>query len=647
MIVIDFETYFDQAYSLKKLTIPEYVHDARFKMHGIAIWRPGRKSEFRADAAAAITELQAEFGQDLERTTVVCHHAQFDLYILNHLYSVRPRFLVDTLQLARHVHGSGRDGAAVALSLKALAERYGLERKLELEFMEGLREPDPQQMADLAAYACRDVEITAALMEKLLPQLTRPTVELAIQMHTVRLFTERSVRVDVEGIAELESAVLEETRQAHEAAGVTPEITASDKLFVERLECSLAMSQRSVPLKQGKKGMIPATAKDDLAMQQLLTDSDPVVAALARARVAKKSQDQKLARLGTLRRIAAATGGVLPPYLAYCGGRTGRFSGGDGFNIQNLSRNGLGGQIRGLLKARPGHVLVIADLSQIEARITAWCAGQHEMLEAFRAGRDLYSEFASQTFGREVRKPRDTDQPHVKQELTALRQVGKAAVLGLGFGQGALRFLEALQAAPETAELFATGQLNPRACREIVDRYRSGYPEIQRFWRELEDAAGASVNGGSASVGPLRLERQGETTLLWLPSGRALRYPDLRLEVIARSIKYLDRNGIVQEFTPEGHSLTYGGDTSLYGAKLCENIVQAMARDLLVEAILRMEQRGLRVLFHVHDEVIIEVPAVAADPARLLVEYELKQVPGWAEGLPVMCEVAVADRYGK
>src|SRR5690242_9169822 len=104
-LVIDLETYYAAKYSLRELSIPEYVHDSRFHVHGVALSWPDGHTEFRTDVEAALGDLQATFGIELERTTVVCHHAAFDLYLLNHRYGIRPRHFIDTLLLAYHAHG--------------------------------------------------------------------------------------------------------------------------------------------------------------------------------------------------------------------------------------------------------------------------------------------------------------------------------------------------------------------------------------------------------------------------------------------------------------------------------------------------------------------------------------------------------------
>jgi DNA polymerase bacteriophage-type len=647
LTVLDFETYYDAKYSLKKLSIPEYVHDPRFHVHGLAIRRPDGATEFVVDVPSALRRLQAEFGPDLERTIVVCHNAQFDLYILNHRYGIRPRFFIDTMFLAYHVHGRRERGEGQDATLGALARLYGLPAKGDIGFMCGVRNQDARQAAALTDYACHDAELTFQLCMRLIPLVTRPDVELRIAMHTVRLFTERGILIDQAGIGGLEKRIGNQTKTFLDAAKVTKEAVANDEDFNRLLEEALVRTGRKVPLKRGKRGWIPATAKKDAAMLALQDDDDDVVAALANVRLNLKGETQQIARLGKLQRIAAATGGVLPPCLVYYGCHTGRFAGSGGLNIQNLPKQGLGGDVRRLLIARPGHVFIMADFAQIEARITAWFAGQEDQVEAFRAGRDQYSEFASETLHSEVRKPKDDDPLDLRDQLKARRQVGKTAVLGLGFGLGALTFMNRLLADRATAGLFDSGVLSSLICRDIVSEYRQRFPLIEQFWNDLDQAARAAVDGCTPSLGGLRFDRDGEVVRCWLPSGRALRYPRLRLVNTPRTIRFLGVNGEQAEFTPDGPSLVYGRDTVLYGGKLCENVVQATARDLLVEAILRLERLGFPVLFHVHDEVIVEVTTERAEEAKVAVGQELNRIPAWASGLPIACEVRQADNYHK
>jgi DNA polymerase bacteriophage-type len=646
LLTLDFETYFSRDYSLKKQTIPEYVTDPRFHVHGLAIQLPDTNAMFRTDVPEALEELKQQFGERLEQTTVVCHHAQFDCYILNHKYDLRPCHIIDTLLLASHVHGPGKISGQ-ALSLRALAERYGLDAKGELEFMLGVRRVNPSQLAELGRYARQDVHLTSQLAIRLLPKITRPEIELQIAQHTLRLFTERGIRIDVPGIGVLENEIREHVDSFLTQAAVTRASISNNKEFHTLLESALARVGRSVPMKSGKNGMIPATASKDPEMQALTDDDDPVVSALAQARLRKKSEDQKLARLATLRRIAAATGGVLPPCLHYFGGHTGRFSGGGGFNIQNMARSGLGGRTRNLLIPQPGHVFVIADLAQVEARITAWFAGEESLLQAFAAGADVYSEFASRVFGQPVCKANDGASTEQQSQFTAMREVGKQAVLGLGFQMGALEFMKQLRAKPLVAHLFDTGQLTPPICHQIVRSFRQEYSQIGRLWQCLDESVRRAIDGVKTQTERLTIDRDGDVTTVCLPSDRALRYEDVRLDHTSRSIRFLGEDGMEHDFQPDAPAMLYARKSNLYGGKLCENIVQATARDLLVDAILRLEEAGLRVLFHVHDELIVEVPTADVESAQRIVTDELSHEPSWAPGLPVACEVQPAAHYTK
>lgn len=562
---------------------------------------------------------------------------------------IRPAWFVDTMLLAYHVQGRKDKGQGADASLAGLAERYGLNPKGSLDFMEGVRQPDAKQAADLTSYATTDVQITYELFTRLLPQLTRLKVEVQLMMHTVRLFTDRGIHIDVGGIPALREEILNEQTQLLKEAGVTEKQVSGNKLFEELLQNRLARSGRTVPTKPGKKGPIAATAKTDEAMQALLLDNDPAVKALAKARLSKKSRDQKLSRLDTLEQITRATGGKLPMHLVYYGAHTGRFAG-SGFNVQNMDRTGYGLRIRELLVPAPGNLFVIADLAQIEARVTAWLAGQANMLAAFAEGRDLYSEFASDVFGEEVRKPHESDSAELAARLGSRRQVGKQAVLGLGFGMGAMKFRDTLKKDPKTAVLFDTGQITEADCKRIVDTFRERYDSIATYWRALDDAAWNCLSGGRWQVNSSSFELKQDALHLTLASGRDLRYPNPRLESLSKTISYLDDDGAEQEFTPLGESLVYGegnGTKTLYGGKLAENIVQATARDILVEAILEIEKAGIPVMFHVHDEVVAEVPEAQAERARETVTRIFEQPPAWATGLPIACETNVAQRYGK
>lgn len=647
LLVLDLETYYGPDYSLKKMSIPEYVHDDRFRALGLAIRYPDGRAAFRPDAAAAIEELRGEYGPKLETVTVVLHNSYFDLYVLAHRFGLHIRNFIDTMLLSYHVHGRRSKSGGQDASLKALAKLYGLPAKGDLDFMFGVMNPTPQQAACLRDYAVNDVNITYGLALRLLPKVTRPKAELPIMSHTVKLLVEGGVNVDPSAIAPLRDKVKQEVAEWFAKADVSPEEISKNKSFVKLLREALARTGREVPMKQGTKGLIPATAKKDPAMSAMLHDGDPVVEALANARTGKKSQDQLVARLDRMQRITTATGGLLPVHLVYYGAHTGRFTASGGFNFQNLGRSDLGGEVRGLLEPAPGHVFVIGDLAQIEARITAWYARDHSSLEGFRQGRDLYSEEATGVFGCPVRKPSKEDPPDAKEFLGARRQVGKTMVLGLGFGMGGLRFMNSLRADPHAAKLFHDRTMTPEKCAKIVRGFRTSHPAIPKLWGALETAARNAILGRKQEVCGLCFEQKGSELLVRLPSGRALRYPDARIEDSHRTIRYLDENGDEAECQPSGPAIVCGRENNLYGGKLTENVVQATARDMLVDAILKLETMGWTVVFHVHDEVVVMAQEAEAERAKVDVERVLSATPEWAGGLPVSSEVMVVDRYTK
>jgi DNA polymerase len=321
-------------------------------------------------------------------------------------------------------------------------------------------------------------------------------------------------------------------------------------------------------------------------------------------------------------------------------------------NLQNLPSRGGGPntKIRKLLVARPEHKLVGADLGQIEARVLAWVGGQGDLLAAFAEGRDVYSEFASQIFKEEVRKPTDDDLPDAAKRLKALRHVGKTAVLGLGYRMGGLRFWTGLQQAPELTALLASGELSAKVAAAVVHSYRQTYPRISGLWKATEEAALDVIAGASSrDVGPLRFRWDDDSLLLDLPSGRWLRYPGARSVPRSRDITFLDPEGRTVRKRMDGPQiLTYmPQEKALHGGVFVENAVQAIARDVLAEAMLRIEDAGLRIILHVHDEVVVEVPKHEAPGARKTICAEFRRAPSWATGLPLAVEGWESECYDK
>lgn len=317
--------------------------------------------------------------------------------------------------------------------------------------------------------------------------------------------------------------------------------------------------------------------------------------------------------------------------------------------------------LRGFIIAAPGFDLIAADFSNIEGRALAWLAGEEWKLEAFRAfdrgeGRDLYligAERILTVLGRPPEKPLTKKSPerqsHGKTpELACGYQGGKGAfdTMARNFG---LKFTE--------AEVVA-----------IVRGWREANPNIVQYWRDLEDAAVRAVkNPGQmfqAGRQPTRFKKAGSFLWAQLPSKRCLCYPYPQVVEVWNAKKGGDIRTIeereAKEYEAAGwnvwskDTLTYMGVDSLtkawtrqksYGGLLSENVTQAICRDLLASALMRLSQHGYDVVMHVHDEIVTE-PAIGLGSVEE-VERIMCASPSWAAGLPVAAEGWRGGRYRK
>lgn len=264
--------------------------------------------------------------------------------------------------------------------------------------------------------------------------------------------------------------------------------------------------------------------------------------------------------------------------------------------------------IRTMLVPKPGCEFIVVDFSAIEARVLAWLAGEQWRLDAFTEGKDIYCASASQMFG----------VPVVKHGINGeLRQKGKVAELACGYGggAGALISMGALDMGLKEDEL-----------PDIISSWRDANPEIVKFWYAVEKAAIETVKDHTdRTVGRIGFQFSANTLWIVLPSGRRLAYikPKLQPNRFGRMALTFEGLGANNKWTR--------GET--YSGKLTENITQATARDLLAEAMRRMELAGLGIVGHVHDEVILEVPKgqyTVDDVCNIM-----NRNPAWADGLPL------------
>jgi DNA polymerase len=281
--------------------------------------------------------------------------------------------------------------------------------------------------------------------------------------------------------------------------------------------------------------------------------------------------------------------------------------------------------LRGFLTAAPGHELLAADYSAIEARVLAWLAGEEDVLEIFRTHGKIYEHAAAMIFG--------VPMEEVTKEQ---RQIGKVAVLALGYegGKGAFQMM---------AKAYGV-KVSDREAEQIKNAWRLKRWKTVKFWRDLEAAAIAAVRypGKKYAVGSITYLMNASFLFCQLPSKRVLCYPypkvgevELPWGEMKDGLSFMSENSVTRKFDRE---MGYGG-------KLAENVTQAVSRDVLAEGIIRAEERGAPVVLHVHDEIVSEV----SEGSWKLEDFEalVAEQPKWAEGLPLSAEGWIGKRYRK
>jgi len=267
--------------------------------------------------------------------------------------------------------------------------------------------------------------------------------------------------------------------------------------------------------------------------------------------------------------------------------------------------------IRTAFIAPEGKTFAVCDFSAIEARVLAWLAGETWVLEAFKAGKDIYCETAAQMFHVPVEK-------HGRN--AELRQKGKISVLALGYG-GGVSALDAMggkrQGMTEQEEA------------DTVRKWRAANPRIVEFWADVEAAAKeCAITKATTHVGRLEFKMRGKTMTIQLPSGRLISYPDIEPSTNRFGSASLRYHGLNQTTNKWSWIETYGG-------KLTENITQATARDCLAEAMKSVTFSGYDIVFHVHDEIICEVPKENEGKALSHICGLFSNNASWNQGLPL------------
>ena len=615
-IFLDFETFYSDDYSLKKMTPVEYVLDPRFEAHGCAVKHGLAAKSYWVDGPDLYTFFK---GLDPTVTSLVTHNALFDMCIVAWRYAFVPRLMVDTLGVARACLAH----QLKSLALASVARHLGLGVKgnalMKVKGM-SLQEikSQPALYAEYVQYGLDDVDLCAGIYDTLVRSGTFPIRELAVMDMVLRCTIEPKFVLCINTLAQHLADV--QAKKNHllatamlSGANGKPDLMSNER-FAELLRSLNVPPPMKISATTGKPAY--AFSKTDHAFLDLQEHPDPCVQALVAARLGHKStlEETRCERFTKISRVTWPGNRqlLMPMPLRFSGAHTHRLSGDWKLNVQNLSR---GGKLRRALMAPPGHTVFTIDSSQIEARLNAWINGQWDLVRAFALGEDVYSIFASEVFARPV-----TKKDHPKE-----RFVGKQGILGLGYGLGDANFRIRLKT-DSINQLGEAIELSEAQAQAVVTTYRSKYHHIPAGWKTLNYTGipAIAANGGFR-FGPCLFERQA----IRLPSGLRLHYNDLH------------QAGGEWWFT-------YGGRRKkIYGGKLLENICQALGQVLIKEAALRVRQRtGYSFALQVHDELVYVVRDEDLELLAAVALEEMIRRPDWGPDLPLAAEAGRGPSYG-
>ena len=596
--ILDAETYFDREYSLRRLDPASYILDPRFELIGIAVKEPGSAAYWveGPDAPAFFASL------DPNDTMTASHNALFDNCIWSYRYGFVPRVMVDTLGVARAVLSLKSN------SLESVAEHLGLPAKgKEIYQAIGMRLADLKANSDFyrayIEYALNDATLCEGIFDKLVRTRKFPREEIFIQDLVLRCAVTPTLHADVSML----QRHLEELRKRKQSllneCGYDRAALMSTKQFCEALE-SLGVTIKTKISDTGR--VIPAIAKTDGFMAELAEHQDFRVQTLVNARLAYKStiEETRSERFVAVASLPWPNGQrMLPIPLRYGGAKTHRLSGEHKMNFQNLTRDTTKSKLRRSIIAPEGFKIVTADSSQIEARLVAQLCGQSDLTEAFRRGEDVYASFAANVFGQAV----------TKQEQPNHRFIGKVGVLSLGYGCGAERFYRMVVTQARQYGIALDGLFDEPVAAMTVKTYRVLFYRIAAMWHQLDRLLQSVLMNDQAQelkLGPVTVSPR----RIHLPNGLALRYDDPAED--------------------------------LWGGKLLENICQALARVIIMQAALRLARRGYRCVLQVHDELVFCVPEDRLEEAKAAILQEMTRPPVWLPALSLAAEIKTGSDYG-
>ena len=608
-LTVDFETYYDKEYSLSKMQTDEYILDKRFEIIGVCVgvndddpqWFSGTFDETH-------DWLWAYF--DWANSAVRCHNTLFDGFILTQRLGIRPKLWMDTLAQARMLKPH-----LPSHSLASMAKYFKLEDKgTEVTNALGVNRVmfTREGIRDYAEYCKHDTILCREIGKKMDP--FTPILHTRLIDMTVRMFTEPMFVGDTAKMQELYDKEVRRKDDLLEQANTSHEAIMSNQMFADLLSQYGVSPPMKMSKTTGKQTL--ALAKSDKAFTDLLGHDDPQVQALVAARLGVKTT---IAETRAAKFIDMSKRGPLPVYLNFWGAKTtGRYSGGNQVNWQNLPARGPNAGLREALLAPDGYSVLVGDSSNIELRTVMALAGQDDVLDKLRNGVDLYCDFASKLFGRKITKADKAE-----------RFLGKTAMLGLQYGAGGPRFKEMVRLAARTDPAIKEIDLNE--AYKIVELYREVHPKIQELWVRCHEVILPDIANGCSLTnvdvnGWFITQKDG----FGRPGEPGIVYKDLQYDTKEKEWSYQMGRQRVR----------------IYGPKVVENLSQHAAMLIVMWQTARINEK-LPIKLSVHDEAVTIVKNELLTESREYMEECLSMAPKWCRNIiPVACETGVGKSYG-
>lgn len=623
LVTLDFETYYDKDCTLKKLSIPEYVGHKDFKVHMVGI--KINNSDIFIVEHENIPETLKWLNETYGKIALIAQNTAFEGYILHALYNWHPAYYIDTMGMSRSLNPH-KSASLKNLAVRLFPFNESLRKGNDLIKSMGVKDLKKANVFDATALYCKqDVNLTFIIFKDMLTKVMSGEMDMIDLL--LKMFCMPVLKLNTPLLIKYEKLLETKKQKTINKANINPKVLSSNKQLAEYIKHVLKLDP---PMKISPTTGLPAPAlaKNDLELHRFIKEH-PETQDMWNARAAVKST-QNQTRVHRFIEIARLTGGYLPAFLTYSAAHTHRLGGGDRTNLQNLPRNAheshedkdlRPGVLRRAIVAPDGYQVHVRDQSNIEARVLAEISGQSDLVEQFRDGLDPYAALATRIYGRTISKKTDPFE----------RNVGKVAVLGLGYGMGVDKFRDTLNAGPlgMAPIFFEENYLYGHIVKNV---YRVINSQIVAFWKKCDQFIywmATAKDGEVLEYKCLKVYKE----RIELPNGQSLIYENLRQE-----------NGSWQYDSKRGGTFIYGG-------KLTENIVQALAQIIIKSNMLELAElyprKNAAIVLQVHDEVISVVKTNLVEEFDRQSEVIMAKSPPWMPNLPLASEGGWADNYSK